>query len=130
MFSTIVTAQALYFAARDLFLPGTRDFNMADLQTILLTALVGVCPVFILYFASHVSRRTYFTLVVPLHLLTTLSAVIGVLLWRGSIAPGQLFIPVPLFMALYIGFHIRGERINKKAIEKLNQKIHEAQQLL
>ena len=123
MFSTIVTAQVIYFVIRSLFITSEQLFSIYDLQTILLSSFAGICPMLILYLTSHVSRKTYFTLVIPFHLLITLSSVIGVLIWRGTISLGQIFIPVPLFLALYIGFHIQAEIKNKKAVDELNRRI-------
>ena len=125
MFSIIISAQVVYIALIGIIRPTNHaDFTMYDLQTIVLRAAVGVIPIIIFYLTTQVSRKIYFLIVVPSHLITTLTAVLTVHIWRTEATRSQLFIPVPLFIVLYIGLHIRAERRNKRAIEELNRRIN------
>lgn len=128
MFTTITTAQVIYIT----LIATTRNLSTPvsyhDLQTILLTSFTGVLPTFIFFFIEKPPRKIYFLLIVPLHFILTLTFVLTTLHIRGGIISDDLIYPVLLFLILYIGFHIRAEIINKRAIEELNKRINATHQ--
>jgi len=128
MFSTIVTVQVIYITLISTIRGMNEVISYRDLQTIIITSFVGILPTPILYTAEKVSRKAYFLFILPLHFSLTLGFVFTTLYMRGNIISEDLTYPIILFLALYIGFHIRAEIRNKKAMDELNKRINATHQ--
>ena len=127
LFCGIVTAQVVYTVLLSEIRGMNANIDYQNLQTIVITAFVGVLPTFALSWTETVSRRVYF-LKVTLNFILTASVVFITLYYRGALNSEDMIFPIVLFLILYITFQIRAELHNKKAIDELNKRINATHQ--
>ena len=127
LFCGIVAAQVVYTVLLSEIRGTNPNINYQNLQTMLITAFVGILPTFALSWPETASRRMYF-LKVTLNFILTASAVFATLYARGSFNSEDMIFPIILFLILYMTFQIRAELRNKKAIDELNKRINATHQ--
>ena len=124
LFCAITTAQVIFISGFSAILGSNAEIDYRTLQSIIVTALVGVLPTIIFIIGTeNVSRRIYF-LLIGIHFILTTSLVFASLNYFGNLNQDNTIHTIILFLVIYITAHIIAELRTKKTVDELNKRIN------